>query len=559
MPATRTNLASYSFLLILVAAALPCILMLFLGNPWGHDFDLHFDAWMDASQQFRAGCLYPRWDAETNYGFGQPFFIFYPPLSWVLGGTLGSFLPWDAVPGAYLLLAFLAAGASMWKCARDFLNSTDAAMAGALYSLSPYFIIMAFKRCSYGDLLASALFPLLVWAGIRMGHDAKKAFLPLVLVFAAIWLADLPAAVIASYSLALILVVGSIVQRSLRPIFYGGLAILAAFGSIAAFMLPAAWERSWVNIGQVTRTGFMPENNFLFTTNNTGPLLAFNKGLSLIALFLIVVAFFGAVVTRQLRRDAPADWRLLAALGGLSTFMMFSPSLILWRVLPELRFVGLPWRWLSPLSVVAVMMVSAPVAQTRRKWAFWLSATLVVLVIGASIVRHVSWDSAHLKETVAQHAEMHYVGVATWTNPIGSNLAKLPESAAMVVFADMQNKEEPTQQGPRIHIELWSPEQKVFSVEAPRPATLAIRLLSYPAWQAKLNGVTVPFETDHESGQMLLPVPAGISHAEIKFVRTWDRMIGDALSVATILVLSVVFLFLRLRKEKSDAREPAHV
>jgi hypothetical protein len=145
------------------------------------------------------------------------------------------------------------------------------------------------------------------------------------------------------------------------------------------------------------------------------------------------------------------------------------------------------------------MMVSAPVAQTRRKWAFWLSATLVVLVIGASIVRHVSWDSAHLKETVAQHAEMHYVGVATWTNPIGSNLAKLPESAAMVVFADMQNKEEPTQQGPRIHIELWSPEQKVFSVEAPRPATLAIRLLSYPAWQAKLNGVTVSFETDHQS------------------------------------------------------------
>lgn len=511
--------------------------MLFLGNPWGHDLDLHFHAWMEASQQFREGYVFPRWDAGTNYGFGQPFFIFYPPLSWVIGGTLGLILPWEAVPGAYLLLVITLAGASMWNCASDFLKSTDAAIAAVLYALSPYVLIMAYKRCSYGDLLASALFPLLVWGALRMGRNARRTFLPLTLVFAAIWLADLPAAVIASYSLALMLLAVSIFQRSVRPIFYGGLAISASFGSIAFFLLPAAWERRWVDIGQVTRAGFMPENNFLFTTNNTGSLLHFNEALSPIALFLVIAAILGAVATGRLRRDAPADWRPLAALAAVSTFMMFSPSLVLWRVLPELRFVGLPWRWLTPLSVVAVMLVSVAVAQARRRWAFWVGIAFIVLAIDTIIVRHVTWDSPHLKEVVAEHYAMRYTGVATWTNPIGTHLSKLPESAPMIVFADTKGKEVTSQQSSQIHVELWMPERKLFSVDTPRPAKLAIRLLNYPAWQAKLNGDIVKLETDPESGQMLLPVPAGISHAEIRFVRTSDRIIGIVFSSATIFVL----------------------
>jgi uncharacterized membrane protein len=271
-------------LIIVIAAAVPVIPMLFYGNAWGHDFDLHIPAWMEAAQQIRDGILYPRWTAGANYGFAQPFFIFYPPLSWMTGAILGLMLPWKMVPGVYVWLILVLAGAAMWKCANEWLDPPDAVMAGLLYASNPYLIATAYKRCDYAELMASALFPLLVWAGIRIGRDAREIVLPLSIVLAALWLADLPAAVIASYSLGWLLLFSSLIHRSLRPLLSGATAVLVAFGGIAFFLLPARWEQRWVNIGEALEATRVPEHNFLFAQSNTAHYLAFNRALSFVAL-----------------------------------------------------------------------------------------------------------------------------------------------------------------------------------------------------------------------------------------------------------------------------------
>ena len=40
------------------------------------------------SKQFSEGIVYPRWLAGTNFGFGSPTFVFYPPLVFYLGTGL---------------------------------------------------------------------------------------------------------------------------------------------------------------------------------------------------------------------------------------------------------------------------------------------------------------------------------------------------------------------------------------------------------------------------------------------------------------------------------------
>jgi hypothetical protein len=335
---------------------------------------------------------------------------------------------------------------------------------------------------------------------------------------------------------------------------------LTTFLSLAFFLFPAAWERKWVSISLALRPGWVPENNFLFAQIKNPGMLIFSLGLSFIALILVAVAALAAVSTRRLRREAPDVWRLLTVLGGVSAFLLFRPSSILWNILPEIRYVQFPWRWLSPLCVVGAVLTSSAVGQTRRRAALWVIVAFAVGAIGAGIVHSVRWDSQyrHMKDlTAAIHsgAGYKYREDIAWFRPLGSHPSKLPELAPVIVSADPQDEIGISLQGVQIHVDLWSAERKVFSVDSPRPLLLRIKLLAYPAWQAKLNGKIVALETNQETGQMLLPVPAGFTRAEIKFVRTWDRTVGMAVSLTTILASIVLLLVLRWREISASGRE----
>jgi hypothetical protein len=530
----KHNLTGRVVLLIAICAAIAVIPMFLFGyRADSHDLGAHMASWMEAAQQFRQFILIPRWAVAANYGFGEPRFIFYPPLSWMLGGVLGLFLPWKFVPAVYVWLTFTTAGAAMWKCAREWLPPPQAAMAAVLFALNPYALTTAYMRCAYAELLASAFFPLLVWAVLRPGTSARKQIAILATILAAIWLVNYPAGVIATYSLVVLLLVLWASFHSWRTALFGVGSILLALGLDAWVLLPATWETKWIEINAVIPSKSLPWHNFIFTKDNTAVMIEFNRKISFLAAVLICVTVVAIPLSRRLREKHLAAWSSLSVLGGVSIFMMLPLSLLLWRYLPALRFVQFPWRWLFPLALSFSVLTTAVLTQQRRNWFAWLAVGCALFVFDGRIVLTKQPRTTRTITDLdsAMRSGTGYEGLPEYA-PVGSRPTRLSKDAPRIVAVGDENSI-----SRKLQVETWSPERKLVSVDSPEPFDVDLKLLAYPSWRAKLNEGDIDVGTNPDTGQIRMHVPAGSNRIDIFWRSPWDVTAGNVVSLLAIIIL----------------------
>ncbi len=567
-PRAAASSGRTAFLLVAIAATAVVAPMWFIGNASGHDMQFHLASWMDVANQWREGIVYPRWAEWANWGFGEPRFIFYPPASWLLGATLGSILPWRLVPGTFIWLALVLAGIAMWYFAREWLSRREAILAAVLYAVNPYHLVIVYVRSDFAELLASALFPLVLLGALRLLREGWRGWPWLALPFAAVWLSNAPAGVLATYSLALIFLVVSIVRRSLRPLLTGGLGMAAGFGLAAFYILPAAWEQHWVQIRQAIADTLHPEQNFLFTRSGDPEFIFFNWKVSAVALVVILAGALAAVFVSRRRRELQDVWWALLALGSAAIFLMFPASVIFWRLLPKLEFLQFPWRWLGPLDFVLAFFVATALGRLKRQWICWTMVIVVLVSLGAMIAKDAWWDSADVPFLIkAIHRGFGYEGTDEY-QPLGSSRYELPGTDANgewiaksptppVRQYDSSAPDAESTASVTFHIQRWTATHRSFSAQASAPTTLALHLLAYPGWQVQVDGNIATIATAPNTGEMLLALPAGSHEVNINFGKTWDRIAGALISLTFAIAFLVFVLQARFSRWKDPRLKPA--
>jgi hypothetical protein len=534
---------------ISMLAALALLLPFFwLGSASGHDFEFHVASWLDVAYQWKHGVLFPRWTAWTNYGFGEPRFIFYPPLSWILGAALSLLLPISWVPAAFVFLTQTLAGMCAFLLLRRLVGKTPAYLGAAFYAANPYALLVIYVRSDFAEQLACAIFPLLVLSALRLAglmekeRPSRSTTAWFAVLFAGAWLCNAPAGVLASYSLALLFAWAAVTQRSWRVMFRaaGGLAL--GFGLAGFYLVPAAYEQRWVNIDQALSSGLLPAQNFLFTEITDVEHNWFNWISSICALALILLAALAALASRRFatrERDSNSlkrVWSALLVLGSVATLMMVRLTTPLWDLLPKLRFVQFPWRWMSIVAVICCCFLAAAI-ERRRGWLWFAGAAILSFPLGYFLTQNTWWDPDEMPTQQAAIASgAGYEGVDEY-DPLGDDHLDLPKHAPLAAILPEDSKVARSKlPDAKIQVELWRTDNHKLFVESSVPTRVALRLLNYPAWQVAVNGKALTPERPDDLDQMLVPIESGKSEIQVRFVRTTDQSAGIALSVLSLLI-----------------------
>jgi hypothetical protein len=576
---------------ILLAAGLAIAPQLMHGNSCGHDFDFHLISWLDTVGNWRQGIFYPHWATSANFGAGEPRFIFYPPLTWMMGAAMGLVLPWHMVPIALTFLLLAATGLATRALARQALGDGAATLAGCAAVFSGYALFTAYERSAFGELAGGFWIPLLLLLILRDRNLSgtttpspvwRRAFdgsaTPLALVVAGAWLSNAPLGVMCSYLLAAVALVAACLWRSWAPVLRAATAASLGLGLAAFYLVPAAWEQRWVDIRQATSDpGDLIESSWLFA-RHADPALASHDSVlhkvSLIAVLMIAVALGGLLVS-WLRGRLPGRrrwWIPLALIPAAVLFLQLPFSLPVWNALPKLRYLQFPWRWLLVIEApMGIFFTSA--ACTSRRWARVAVGTacaalfLAALVVaGNSFFQVCDEDDAVAGMLDVYRSGAGFAGVDEYEPPGAddSMLAMgLPQACfntnPLTVLGLGGDDTNPT----------WNPSQGTcegtFSA-APNPGKppaghlriaavtgragfLILRLRSYPAWRVMVNGQPVTSLPRREDGLMVVPVPQGPVDLTVDWSTTCDVIAGRWFSAIALALLTSLCLLERRRPQ----------
>jgi hypothetical protein len=552
--------ARLPYLLIPLAAFLAIIPLLANGCSCGHDCDFHILNWMEAARQFTHGNLHPHWAYTPAYNAGEPRFVFYPPLSWTIGAILGLIFPWTWTPILYTWLALTAAGLSLYYLARDFTTPTAALFAAIVYTANPYMLFTAYERTAYAELLAAAFIPLLLHGILRKQINIPRIAIPIALL----WLTNAPAAVMSSYALALLTIIRLIQpsESSKKTIALNTITgTILGLGIAAFYILPAAYERRFVQIKMAIIPFYRIQDNFLFHHTLDIPHDQVLHTASIIAVMFITATII-AIATAQIRCDkdsvsAPTPSKITPLLTSLTvltiaiTLLLTPLTTFIWNHAPELVFLQFPWRLIAILAAALALTIALALTPLDLKPTYAAALTLVIaaaLTYPAYTVFHQTCDE---EDTVSARLILFHSNQGTDPTdeytPITADNDSLAHANPTYWLSQDSNAKAPTvtQAGPApIHLTL----------NIPTPEDLILNLRDYPNWRITLNGALVTTRLQRDDGLLAIPVSAGPSTIDITYTHTLDQTLGNIISIISIALL----LLTQRRKSRLPGVTEAH-
>lgn len=515
---------------LVLAVSLVVVAPIFLfGIPSNRDLSNHFRFALPFYDAITSGNFYPSWLAESNGGYGDPSFRFYPPaLYYLLGAT--RFVVGDWYIATQLTFAFVSilSGLGIYFWSKTVLPSRTAAWVSVFYALAPYHLNQLYQATLLAEWAGSAVLPFVFGFVERVcEHKRRRDVAGLAFTYALLVLTHLPLTVIGSVGLGVYALVR--VRKSDRFTTLTKLAAGAFLGlcASASYWVSMFSELRWIGINNVDYDQSVDYRfNFLLSTFSPD-----NLNVWWMNIVLLMTALLFAPAFLLIRRRKLFEERLntgVVALTLLALFMSVVISRPVWHLLSPLQQTQFPWRWLAILSMGGSILAAAGAtsltnSNQRVKRLVIIGAMAIAVAFTLS---HVVREAQYLSRPQFQEALTSVRGTASvnyWFPVWASNTPK-----NMTTEADAGSR--------AVTVNSWQPEHRNFSVAAGNETEVRVKTFYYPHWTATSDGQALQTRPDGD-GALLVTIPSDATDVDLQFREPLKSRVSSIASVAGFILI----------------------
>jgi len=528
------------------------------GIPSSRDLTNHFRFALPFYDSLRAGNFYPGWLAESNAGYGDASFRFYPPaLYYLLALARAITGEWLAATLLTATSLFILGGLGVYFWARTLGYGQSAVWAGIFYTVAPYHLNQFFQSFMFAEFAGAAVLPFAFAFTERVCRRRRlRDVAGLAASCALLILTHLPLTIIGSIALLVYALLRLDFAKRWTTLGWLTVSALLGLAASACYWTTVLFELSWIradNINPDPSTDY--RQNFVLSTFSPDYLNVWWMNILLLA---TVAMFWPALALMWKSARPPASVGqaqvrgALKALGvvALLTFFMATPvSRPIWNLLRPLQQTQFPWRWLTLFSVVCPVILAAAIpfwkrlAAGRKRALSMIAAGTAVLAFAFSashIIREAYWLSPgqfqqQLKEIPGSQGVSHWWPV--WVRE------PLPHMSSPVDAGDRQ-----------VAIDSWAPERRIFHIGEGQSQTARVRTFFYPHWVATAEGQALAVSHD-EDGAMVISLPGKRVTVTMEFREPERVRYATALSIAGWILIGLLLSGPRIQRlvDRRDA------
>ncbi|MGD1704550.1 6-pyruvoyl-tetrahydropterin synthase-related protein [Dapis sp. BLCC M229] len=502
------------------------------------------------SQQLSEGILYPRWLAGTNYGYGSPTFVFYPPFVYYLGSflKLSGLNIQDTVITLFSSALFLS-GLTFYIYGRNKWGRIAALVGGFVYMTSPYIALDIYWRGGLASIFVQVWIPLLWWL-TEQSFSGKKWRLGLAICWTIIALTHTPSLLLCAV-VWLLYTLFFLLNKPWKAVVETILSAGVGWGIASFYLLPAILEKRFVNI-EVMRgvVGGVKLNLFnltqLFNLIQIGFHVAYIFLHQFLAIALLIMIAFVFCRRQSAVLQETCHWSIFAL---TLTFFMSSWSEFIWQASPTLQMVQFPWRLLQIFSFIGAALcatVFSGILKLRLPPRLLLSLVIAGILL-MNFRYSYKWSNKYIALRNPGRANLeHLQDIKTIMNdPYTGKLRDVEEyrpllkngSSSPPVPLIGQPKISVVSGQAKISIQQWQSYNRIFSVTTEKPSQIKIRTYYYPAWRIYLNQKPYPLSMAND-GTIELNLNPGEYTVRLFYSWTYPFILGIIISIFSIIILS---------------------